>query len=49
MLLENILMFFPVGEGMCFCFRELIQLEVNFWIFNDPRWCLWQHAFMDII
>ena len=42
-------MFFLVGEGMCLCFMELIQLKVNFWIFNDPRWYLWQDAFMDII
>ena len=41
-------MFFLVGEGMCLCFMELIQLEVNFWIFNDPRWYLWQDAFIDI-
>ena len=49
MLLEDILMFFLVGEGMCLCFMELIQLKVNFWIFNDPRWYLWQDAFIDII
>ena len=49
MLLEDILMFSLIGEGMCLCFMELIQLEVNFWIFNDPRWYLWQDAFMDII
>ena len=49
MLLEDILMFFLVCEGMRLCFMELIQLEVNFWIFNDPRWYLWQDAFMDII
>ena len=43
-------MFFLVGERMCLCFMELIQLKVvNFWIFNDPRWYLWQDAFMDII
>ena len=42
-------MFFLVGEVMCLCFIELIQLKVNFWIFNDPRWYLWQDAFMDII
>ena len=35
-------MFFLVGEGMCLCFMELIQLKVNFWIFDDPRWYLWQ-------
>ena len=29
MLLEDILMFFLVGKGMCLCFMELIQLEVN--------------------
>ena len=49
MLLEDILMFFVVGEGMCLRFMELIQLEVNFWIFNDPRWYLRQDGFMDII
>ena len=48
MLLEDILMFFLVGERMCLCFIELIQLKVNFRIFNDPRWYLWQDAFMDI-
>ena len=46
MLLEDILMLFLVGEGMCLCFMELIQLEVNFWIFNDPRLYLWQDALM---
>ena len=49
MLLEDILMFFLVGEGMRLCFMELIQLEVNFWIFNNRRWYLRQDAFMDII
>ena len=49
MLLEDMLMFFLVGEGICLCFMELIQLEVNFWIFNNRRWYLWQDGFMDII
>ena len=22
---------------------------VNFWVFNDPRWYLWQNSFVDII
>ena len=39
--LKVICCFFLVGERMCLCFMELIQLEVNFWIFNDPRWYLW--------
>ena len=49
MLLEDILIFSLVGERKCLCFMELIQLEVNLWIFNDPWGYLWQDAFMDII
>ena len=45
MLLEDILMFLLVGEGISLCFMELIQLEVNIWIFKDPRWYLKQDVF----
>ena len=49
MVLEDIVKFLLISNGMGFCFREFIQFEDHSGFFYDPRWRLRQDAFMYII
>ena len=40
MVLEDIVKFLLISNGMGFCFKEFIQFEDHFSFFNDPRVCM---------